>query len=79
MMSAQPTSDPPRDDAVRESDITGKPAPGEARTFSGEELAQAAGGGGNATGEGREGEESNLAGADAGGHQGDDDPGRGGD
>jgi hypothetical protein len=66
-------------EAVRESDITGKPVPGEVRTVTGDELAEAAGGGGNATGKGRAGEGSTLAGADAGGHQGDDDLGRGGD
>lgn len=64
-------------EATKESDISGKPA--EPRTVPGDDLAQAAGGGGNATGEGRSGDVSTLAGADAHGHRGDEDLGRGGD
>lgn len=64
-------------EATKESDIAGKPA--EPRPIPGNDLAKAAGGGGNATGEGRSGDDSTLAGADAHGHQGDDDMGRGAD
>ena len=64
-------------EATKESDITGKPDapdPGAER-----DLAEAAGGGGNALGDGLSGPKSTLAGADAKGHEGDEDVGRGGD
>jgi hypothetical protein len=64
-------------EATEESDITGEaPAPDPGGET---DLAEAAGGGGNATGGGLAGDRSTLAGADAKGQQGDDDFGRGGD
>lgn len=76
-MTQQPVPGDANGEATKESDITGIPA--EPSAMAGDDLAEAAGGGGNATGEGRSGDRSTLAGADAHGHQGDDDMGRGAD